>query len=82
MPAQQGSDEVCRTEQVEGARERETGESGQAGCIPRYLRSVDGEVGGDGAVAALGDEDGVGFIFRDGRCGCKAVLGVVDCGNG
>ena len=59
VPAQQRRNQVRGAENVEAAREDAAGDAVEAGRVPGYLGLVDGEVRGDGAVAALGDEDGV-----------------------
>ena len=76
MPTQQRGDKVGGAKEVEGAGEREAGDAVQAGGVPSYLRTVDGEVRGDGPVAALGGEDGVRFVLGDRACGCGTGLGV------
>ena len=82
VPAQQRSDEVGGAEEVEGAGERDAGKAVQAGHDPGNLWFVDGEVRGDGPVAALGGEDGMFFALGDGGCGCMARLLGVRGGDG
>lgn len=60
MPPQQRANEVSEAEDVEGAGDGAAGDAVEAGEVPGDLGLVDGEVRGDGAVEALGGEDGVG----------------------
>lgn len=78
MPAQQRRDEVGGAKEVEGAGEGDAGEAVQARRVPGYLRPVDGEMRGDGTVAALVGEEGVGFFFSYGGSGGRAG-GSVGC---
>jgi hypothetical protein len=57
MPADRGRDEIRQAVDVQAAGEGEAGESVQHGEIPRYLGLVDAEMGSDGAVEALLEED-------------------------
>ena len=59
VPAQQWRNQVRGAEYVDAAREDAAGDAVEGGSVPGDLGLVDGEVGGDGPVAALGDEDGV-----------------------
>lgn len=87
MPAQQGGHEVGGAEEVEPARERAAGDAVQRRGVPGHLGLVDGEVRGDGAVQALGGEDGVGVRglgglgFRVRFCG-RGLEGDVSAGEG
>lgn len=63
MPARQRRDEVGGAEDVEAAAEDAARDAVERRSVPGYLRAVDGEVRGDGAVAALGGED----LLRVGR---------------
>lgn len=65
MPAEQRGDEVCGAEGVEAAREDGACDPVQGGGVPCYLGAVDGEVGGYGALSALGGEDFVGGGWFD-----------------
>ena len=77
MPSQQRRNQVRGSEDVEATREGAAGYAVEGGCVPGYLRLVDGQVRGDGAVSALGGEDGVGVGgFRG------LGLGVGFCGGG
>lgn len=60
VPAEQGRDEICGTENVEPAGENAAGDTVQCGENPGDLGLVDCEVGRDGATFALLDEDLVG----------------------
>lgn len=70
MPAEDGRGEVRDSKEVHDAREVDAGDAVEAGPVPGYLWAVDGQVRGDGAVAALGGEDGVCGGFGDGFGGC------------
>lgn len=62
VPAGQGGRQVGYGEEVEGAGEAAAGDSGpDGGGEPGLLVVVGGEVGGDGAVEALGGEEGLRF---------------------
>ncbi len=61
MPPKQGGGEVGGAEDVKTAAEDGAGYAVKGRCVPRHLRLVDGEMRGDGALAALGREDGVGI---------------------
>lgn len=74
MPAQQGGGQVCGAEDVEPAREDGSRDAVEDRGDPGHLRFVDGEVRGDGAVEALGGEDGVG-VAGFGGLGCSAGFG-------
>ncbi len=77
MPSQQRGDEVRGAEDVEASGEGAAGDAVEGGCVPGHLGLVDCQVGGDGAVQALGGEDGVrvgGFRWLG--------LGVGFCGGG
>ena len=75
MEARVRRDEVQAAEGVEGAADDEARDAVQRREVPGYLRFVDGEVRGDGAVEALLREDGVLFgLFRDRGCGREAVV--------
>ena len=70
VPAEQRGDEVGGAEDVEAAGESGARDAVHDGQDPWDLGLVDGEVGGVGPVLALGDEDGVAFVFGGGgRCG-------------
>lgn len=69
MPAEQGRDEVGGAEDVEAAGEDGAGNAVQPGQEPGYLRTVDLQVGGDGAVEALRGEDRV-RVGGAGGLGC------------
>lgn len=71
--AQQRLDEVAKAEDVEGARKDGAREAVEGRCQPCYLRPVDAQVRGDGAVAALPDEDVVALILGDVCCGGESV---------
>lgn len=66
MPAQCWGGEVGDAEEIHGSGEHDAGDAVEGGGDPGYLRAVDGEVRGDGAVAALGGEDGGAFGLGDG----------------
>lgn len=68
MPTERGSGEVGDAEDVHGAGEHDAGDAVEGGGDPGYLGPVDCEVRGDGAVAALGGQDGGAFGLGD--CGC------------
>lgn len=78
MPSQQRRDEVGCAEDVEAAGEDGTGDAVEAGGDPGDLGLVDGEVGGDGAEAALGGEDRVGLV-RGGGDGWSGAGGGLEC---
>ena len=65
MPAKERRNEVGSAKDVEAARENGPSNTIESGEDPGNLRLVNGEVGGYGAVTALGDEDGVGVAFGD-----------------
>jgi hypothetical protein len=79
VPSEQRSYEVCGSEDVEAAGEDGAGETVRDGEDPGDLWLIDCEMGGGGAVLALGDEDLVavfgGELFC--RCGCGSVLSLV-----
>lgn len=74
MPAKQGGDEVGEAEDVETRGERGAGDTVECGQIPGDLRSVDGEMGGHGAMAALFGQDLFGGGLRDLRRGCWSKI--------
>ena len=57
VPADGGRGEVCGGPQVESAGEGDTGDTVQGTANPADLRTVDGQVGGDGTVQALLGQD-------------------------
>lgn len=59
MPSRGRSNQICKAEEVKGAREDDARDTMQRGSDPGDLRLVDGEMGGDGAGETLLDEDGV-----------------------
>ncbi|PHH77088.1 hypothetical protein CDD80_957 [Ophiocordyceps camponoti-rufipedis] len=70
VQAQQRGDEVAGKVDVGGAGEGAAGDAGPCRrAEPRLRGLVDGEVGGDGPVEALGGEDLVGLVGGEG-CGC------------
>ena len=75
MPAEQWRYQVGEAEDVEGTGEGDARDAVEGGGDPGYLRLVDGEVGGDGAVEALFREDRVAFGVGDVRCCGVSVLG-------
>lgn len=77
VPSQQRGDQVCRGEDVDAAREHTAGDAVEGGPVPGYLGFVDGQVGRNGAVQALGGEDGVGVGWL-----CRLCLGVGFRGGG
>ena len=66
MPAEGGGGEVRDAEEIHGAGEHDAGDAVEGAGDPGYLRAVDRQVRGDGAVAALGGEDGGSFGLGDG----------------
>lgn len=67
VPAQRRRDQVQAAEEVEGAREGDARHAVERRPVPGYLRLVDAQVGGDGAVEALFGEDfGRGFVVGEG----------------
>jgi len=82
MPAEEGCDEVGGAEDVEGSGQSDAGEAVEAGKNPRYLGLVNAEMGGDGAVAALGGEDAISLVAGDCGCGCGSILDVIACRDG
>lgn len=57
VPAESGRGEVCGGPEVERAGESDTANTVQGGADPADLGAVDGQVGRDGAVQALLDQD-------------------------
>lgn len=57
VPAKSGRCEVCESEEVETAAEKDTRDTVETGCVPGDLGLVDGKMRGDGAVDALLRED-------------------------
>lgn len=69
LPAQQGRGQVRRRENVQAAAEDAAGNTVPDGATePRLRRVVDLQMGGDGALAALGGQDrvrvGLGYLIR------------------
>ena len=84
MPSRERADEICGAEDVEPAGEDAGGDPVQPGAVPRYLRLVDREMWGDGALQTLGGEDRVG-VGGGGGCGFGTGAGgggCVCCGAG
>lgn len=59
VPSEEGRDQVRGPENVESARDQTACDSVEGRGEVVYLEPIDREVGGDGSVLALGDEDGV-----------------------
>lgn len=80
MPSEERGDEVGGAKDIETAGEDGAGDAGEGGAVPGYLRAVDGEVRGDGAVETLAFEDAVGgLLFYCCCCGGsgKRMLGAL-----
>lgn len=76
MPAESGRGEVCGRPQVETAGEGDAGDTVQGTADPAHLGTVDGKVGGNGAVQALLGQD-LGWVLGVGRGGDgPAYMGV------
>ena len=76
MPSKERRHEVCSTENVETPAKDGAGDAGKGGAVPGYLRAVDGEMRGDGAVETLFFEDGIGSVVFDGLgCGGSGTGG-------
>jgi hypothetical protein len=77
VPAQKRGGEVAGEVKVGAAGEEAAGDTGPCGgAEPRLRELVNAEMGGDGAVEALVDEDLVALILRDlGRCDGAARSG-------
>jgi len=74
VPARQRRDQVRGAEDVEETRQRAARDAVQRAAVPGYLRPVDAEVRGDGAVEALACEDlGGRFGGRDAGCFDESV---------
>jgi hypothetical protein len=71
VPSSVRSDEVGDSKQVEGAGQGNAGDTVETRGDPGDLRLVDGEVGRDGAVDALLDENLLGLGFG-GACCCES----------
>jgi hypothetical protein len=69
VPSSVRSDQVGDAEDIEGSGEDDASESVERRGVPGDLRSVDGQVGGDGAVDALFRKD----------FGCFGLRGVLGC---
>jgi len=69
MPSSVGGNQVCDTEEVEGAGQGDASNTVERRRNPGDLGPVDGKVGRDGAVDALLCEDLSGFRLR-GVFGC------------
>ncbi|OSS46828.1 hypothetical protein B5807_09059 [Epicoccum nigrum] len=70
VPSGVGCGEVCETEEVQRAGQRNASDAVERGRVPGDLRAVDGQVGRDGAVQALLAEDLLRGILRGGfGCG-------------
>ena len=70
MPAKERCDQVGEAKDVETAREDGARDAVQRRQVPRDLWLVDGEVGRDGTVETLFDEDFVAVRGFDVRRGC------------
>lgn len=83
VPADGGRDEVEGAEGVESTGQSDARHAVERGAVPRDLRLVDAEVGGDGAVQALLGEDLLGgFGVGDGLgCGVSGWLQVLGTGG-
>ena len=68
VPSGVGRGQVCETEEVQRARERDARDAVERGRVPGDLRAVDGQVGRDGAVQALLAEDLLRGVLRGGFC--------------
>ena len=73
MPAEDGRGQVADGEEVHGAGKGDTRDAVEGGADPGDLWAVDGEMRGDGAVAALGGEDRGAGLLRDGFGGGRSV---------
>ena len=70
MPSEERRAEVGSAEDIETTTEDHSGDAGEDGAIPCYLRLVDGKMGGCGPVAALLLENGIsGRVFDSLGCG-------------
>lgn len=73
--------EVPDPEEVEATRQHDTGDAVEHRRVPGDLRAVDGQVRGDGAVAALLDEDLVGVGGGEELLRCDGAAGCVSTGG-
>lgn len=69
-PSRDAGEEVEDAKTIQADGEDESGDAVKAGVYPGYLGAVDGEVGGDGTVEALVDED----LGGSGGAGCGSVV--------
>jgi hypothetical protein len=70
VQAEERGDQIGEAEDVKAAAEDGPGDAIERRTDPGDLRPVDGEVGRDGAVEALLDEDFVAFALGD-RLACR-----------
>lgn len=69
MPSEQRGGEVRGAKDVEAPAEYGASDAVEDREVPGYLGTVDQEMGGDGAVFALGGEYGMSVGGSDGGCG-------------